>query len=196
MVRPDKSPDFATGCTAKDKRRIFMARQAMWVHGNAAVVQYPGGKGDPVPGNHTPGHQMNGVWDSGRHIEWSDVVGMHRGPGATFRGRAGNTNFFHFSIPSPCWRDGVRARLLMVGVKFDSSPCVIIRQIHLFDGAIMLPGFSPNVEGPGDSWVPDRNYFVLPNPPELYGGLGVSFEVSFEQEGDITFYCVGADFEV
>ena len=43
-----------------------MARQAMWVRGNAVALRFPGGKGDPVPGNHTRNHQMNGVFDRKR----------------------------------------------------------------------------------------------------------------------------------
>jgi hypothetical protein len=160
------------------------------------MVQYPGGKGDPVGSPHTPTHQMNGVLENGSLIEWTDVTGLRRGPGAIFRGRARNMNYFHFCIPTPAWRDGVRASLLMIGVKFDSSPAVTIRRIHVFDGANGITSFSPNVEGPGQGWEPNKNFFNVDGAPVVYGGLGISFEVSFDQEGEITFYGVGADFEV
>lgn len=95
-----------------------MARQAIWVHGNAVVQRFSGGSGISP---HVPAHQMDNVLESNRHTEWTDVVGMHRDNGVTFRGKANNTNTFHVSIPTPSWRDGVRAQLVMIGLLFTSA---------------------------------------------------------------------------
>jgi hypothetical protein len=57
----------------------------------------------------------------------------------------------------------------MVGVKFDSDPGVTIRRIHAFDGATGVRVFSPNVEGPGQGWEPNKNFFDLPDQPKIWG---------------------------
>ena len=66
-----------------------MATQAIWVHGNEVRLRWPGGKGDPVPGNHTEHHCMDGVEDAAlrTRIEWTDVVGYPGDNGITFTGR-------------------------------------------------------------------------------------------------------------
>jgi hypothetical protein len=173
-----------------------MARQAMWVHGNSAVMRFPGGKGDPSPGNHTRSHQMNGVFDRVGHIEWSDVVGLHRDSGATFRGRTGQRNNFVFSIPTRCWRDGKHANVVMVAFTFTSDLPVVIEAGRLFDGSFSVLSIPiTTVGGPRVELVAGVNRFDFQGIQVRFG-LAVILDVFFAQEGDITFHAVGADFEV
>lgn len=180
-----------------------MPRQAIWVHGSTAMLRFPGGKGDPTGGNHTPGHQMNGVFDREGHIEWSDILGLRRDTGATFRGRSNQRNNFTFAIPTPCWRsDGRparrgRAALVMVGFTFTSETPVVIEGGRLFDGHRALPFSLPSMglAGAHTELVPNVNRFDFPEIDVVFG-LAVILDVFFAREGDITFHAVGADFEV
>ena len=176
-----------------------MARQSMYIHGNSVVMEFPGGKGDPVGSPHTPTHQMNGVFDAEGHIEWSDVVGLRRPGGVTFRGRAGQNNRFYACVPTPSWRDNVRATLARVAVKFKADPGVNIIGMLVTDGADVVPfPFPPLVLGADHSrsWDVNVNFFDTDHPPAILSGVAVVFDVSFATEGDITFCCVGCDFIV
>ena len=172
-----------------------MARQAMWVHGNAVVLRFPGGA---ALAPYTNQHRMDNVVESNNRTAWTDIVGMHRDNGATFRGMGGNTNSFQVSIPTPCWRDGVRAQLAMVGLLFTSEPQVIITGIKLFDGPNQMPFSLPsmNVSGAHTTLISNINRLDLPTPINILFGLGITIDVSFLQDGEITFHAFGADFNV
>jgi hypothetical protein len=147
-----------------------MDRQAIWVHGNAVVIGLPG----------------------------TDIVGMHRDVGATFRGKANNVNFFQVSIPTPCWRFPVRAQLVMVALLFTSDGPVSITGIELYDGPNLIPASFPslNVSGPHSKQLDAANRFELPTPLNILFGLGISIKVNFFKDGEITFNTLGADFYV
>jgi hypothetical protein len=168
----------------------------MWVHGNAAQLQYPGGAG-LVNSPNTPGHTMDQAQEGGQGRPWTDIVGLPTGPGKTFRGRGGNDNWFHFSIPTPCWRDGTRAELVMVGLLFTSDTAVPITGIMLFDGPRAVPFELPsmNLSGRHVDLVGNVNRFDFA-PQAMYYGLGISVNVRFTQDGQITFHTVGGDFNV
>ena len=172
-----------------------MTRQAMWVHGNAVVLRFPGGAGLSP---YTSGHRMDGVLDGGSHAAWTDITGMHRDGGVTFRGIGGNTNSFQVSIPTPCWREFVRARLLMVALLFTSDAQAIINGIRLFDGPNQMPfSFtSMNISGAHLGLNSNVNRFDLPTPMNILWGLGITIDVNFTQDGEITFHALGADFDV
>jgi len=176
-----------------------MARQSMYVHGNAVQMRFPGGKGDPTGSPHTPGHQMNGVLDHGCRVEWSDVVGLHRPRGVTYSARGGQTNSFFAVVPTPVWRDEVRARLARVVVKFASDDGVVISGINVSDGARDIPFPFPTMRLGGDhslTWDPNANFFDHPSPPEIESCVCVAFDVRFDRAGEITFCAVGCDFIV
>jgi hypothetical protein len=178
-----------------------MPRQAIYVHGNAVVMRYPGGKGDPTGSPHTPNHQMNGVLDrdTGCKTEWSDVVGLHGPRGVTFAGRNRQTNTFYAVVPTPVWRDDVRAKLARVAIKFASDPGVVITGIRVSDGARDIPFTFPTMRLGGDhsrDWEPNVNFFDNPSPPEIESCVCLIFDVSFDREGDITFCALGCDFIV
>lgn len=183
-----------------------MALQQMRIHGNSVVMQFPGGK---HVSPYTHGSQMDGVFDdTGRHIEWSDVVGLHDVDGVTFRGRRDNINFFFASVPTPAlredaavtsaWGTYLRAKLTRVLIRFSTHEGVWIRRMRVFDGArdLMYPfEGGPRLTGPhSNDWVVNVNYFENPNPPEIFTGVCVVFDVKFDNDGDITFNSVGCDF--
>ena len=179
-----------------------MATQAMWVHGNVVQLRWPGGKGDPIWGNHTDGHGMDGVHDfdpaAETNVEWSDVVGLRTEQGVMFRGRDRQTQRFYGYVPSPVWRDGVRAHLAMVGFLYTSDDTVVVTSARVFDAfshLVDLPIESSG--GPHQSLVENQTRFHLSPPqPEVNFGICIQFDVTFANEGTITFHAVGADFAV
>jgi hypothetical protein len=174
-------------------------RIKMFVHGNAVVTQFSGGGAFAAPG---PLLQVNGT-------PWSDVHGLRQGPGVVFRGKAGNPNrnFFHVSIPSPNpypirlstdQRDVTDplsasqfysprpAEVINVFFRHVVDPGVILERVFAFDGGDLIS--APNITGSA-SVVPVTRHIIT-------AGLGVSFQVNFTQEGNITFNSVGAEFEL
>jgi len=171
----------------------------MWIHGNAVVMRFPGGKGDPGGSPHTDTHQMNGVFAAEGHIEWSDVVGLHRDGGVTFRGRASNSNTFMVPVPTPVLRDGARASLAMVGIKFRMDPGVRVSALRVFDGPtdIGLPFPGMGIP-PGDhrfTWIENINWFNHPGHT-IDSCVCLNFDVAFDREGDVEFCAIGCDFNL
>jgi hypothetical protein len=178
-----------------------MARHATWIHGNSAVIQFPGGAGLEF----TDRSRMDQV----EHHAWTDVTGLHRGPGETFRGNGGNANWFHFSIPTPVIvptpraPGGDRTRLETVFVLFQSDPFVELQEIAAFDGPNALSvamnrpsGASGRHDGTNglSDLVSGITAFPIDDKPEIFWGLGISVKVGFGQTGNITFTAAGADF--
>jgi hypothetical protein len=64
----------------------------MWVHGNAAIMQFASGGGAPGTG---------GLMDQVDSIPWTDLLGAREGSGSRFTGKANVHNWFHFTIPVP-----------------------------------------------------------------------------------------------
>jgi len=171
-------------------------RIKMFVHGNAVVPQLVGGGAVAAPG---PLMNVDG-------IPWTDVHGLRNGPGVVFRGKAGNRNYFHVSIPSPNpypirfstdRRDPsepisesrfyapVLARVINVFFGHVADPGVILERVFAFDGGSLISlQDSP------------RGSVVTVTPHIITAGLGVSFQVNFTREGNITFNSVGAEFQL
>jgi hypothetical protein len=167
-----------------------MPRQSIWVHGTATVAQFVGGIAITSPG--TPGHEMQQV----DRQSWTDIVGLPASDGMKFRGQAGKTNTFMIPIPTLVYRDGVRARLARVALKFVAESGVNIIALRIADGARELPfGFPPMSLG-GDhslTWDANVNYFENPAPPDIDTSVCIIVEVRFSQEGNITFCAAGCD---
>jgi hypothetical protein len=187
-----------------------MARQQMFIHGNAVRMRFPGGKGAPFPSPHTAGRQMDGAQaPEGSHIEWSDVVGLPGRDGMKFRGRPGpNFNTFFAAVPTPTVRDDAdvwtgaerRARLARVGIRFAADPGVTIIGLKVLDGAreIEFPFPDPLTLG-GDAretWDRNINFFDDPALPWVDSCICIEFQVRFDSNGHITFTSVGGDFIV
>lgn len=168
---------------------------AMWVHGNTAIPQFVGGVSVSSPG--TPGHETAKV--NGQN--WTDIVGLPQGTGKIFRGQPG-TNFFHFSIPTPVIMSDRRVRLERVFVLFSSDPDVQVTRVFVFDGcktvdvSAMQTGVSGRHDGCGGLADLQANVTLhqVESRPEIYFGVGISVEVRFSREGNITFTAAGADF--
>lgn len=171
-----------------------------FVHGNAVVLQFPGGAGPEF----TAGSRMNQV----ANHAWTDQLGERQGPGAVFRGQAGNTNFFHVCIPAP---DSALVRsptpiideqgitpphfyvaqpAVLVTVDFDVTldRGVEITSVSIFDGRNSVAVFTPSVSGIGTTRI------SLPSPRQIQFGLGVSFGVTFNGDGNIAFHSAAAQF--
>ena len=135
-----------------------MIKQRIWVHGNAAVLQFPGGHGSEF----FEGARMAQVFlqsqidDSRVQIPWTDVVGFHTGSGVTYRGQGNgeDSNSFHFSIPTPSmiWNLGNGddrpfprtprpVKLGAVFVLYRSDPGVDLIGVRVSDGARLLKQF-------------------------------------------------------
>ena len=184
-----------------------MALHAMWVHGNTAVVQFPGGAGPEFSDR----HRMDQV----DHRAWTDIVGLHSGRGVTFRGQGdgGDVNFFHFSVPTPVIvpsnpnPGGERIRLRTVFVLFESDEFVELQQVQVFDGPNELSVSMDRPSGASgrhDGSNPDRladlvagiTMFPINQMPEIFWGVGITVKVGFGRPGNITFMAAGADFFV
>ncbi len=180
-----------------------MIRQEMYIHGNAVTMRFPGGNG-VVWSPHTEGSGMNGVGG----VAWSDIVGLHQDFGVTYRGRAGQHNFFMVAIPTPCRRrdNGVLHQALLdeVGFTFESDEGVEIQQVGVFDNrghVTDLPIRSldpslhpPSLGGLNPDFVLNRTLFAI--NPTAVTAVALTFKVFFAQEGNITFFCAGATFQV
>lgn len=190
-----------------------MALHAMWVHGNSVRPEWVGD---------TLWKVVGGRWDgSVGEVGWSDVNGLPRGWGATYRGKrtlsAGNISFdpanpfsssrkgfwFHFSIPTPVIVSDRRSRLMRVFVLWSAGEGVTPVAIHVWDGPNRLETL-PVTTGTrgltGSGGLADLRdgvtRFNLQAPREVFWSLGVSVAVAFDRDGDITFVSAGADFDV
>ena len=160
-----------------------MPLQAMWIHGQAVIPEIVAD-------------------DSGTLnvcITSTGSVG-----GATYRGSAGVSSWFHFPIPTPVIQHDVRARLIKVFILFRADAGVSLARVDVWDGGNQLRAFSPpvGITGTHDGKIglgdlqPDVTMWMLQDQPQVFWGIGLSAEVRFEQEGSITFTTAGADFAV
>jgi hypothetical protein len=129
-----------------------MAYEAIWVHGSTAVASFPGGAGPEG----TNGHRLKQVRASipsrpseAANVPFSDLLGFRGSFGAMFRGHAGDTNFFVFSIPTPVFRAAPftgpwrseRARLNDIVLLYNLEPGVEIFGITITDGGRPIRDF-------------------------------------------------------
>jgi hypothetical protein len=160
-----------------------MTREARWVHGNTMVPEVAG------PGRFA---NVDGV-------AWTDVVGLPRGWGKAWRGRANTFNFFHVSIPAPTTIGTVRPQLDKVYVFFDIGTTARVENIHVWDGPnriFVRDGLA--VTGNRISSIQwESNAWDIPNNPPVWYGLGISVGVRFPGvDANVTFSTAGADFLV
>lgn len=166
---------------------------SMWIHGNTAIAQFVGDTSPGVPRNQTT--QVNGQ-------AWTDIVGLPQGPGKIFRGKQQTENFFHFCIPTPVILNDRRVRIDRVFVLFASDPDVQVTKVYVFDGpkaidiSAMPAGVSGRHDGTGGLADLQDNItrHAVESRPEIFWGVGISVQVRFSQEGNITFTAAGADF--
>jgi hypothetical protein len=168
-----------------------MVLQKSFIHGNAIVAERVGGGNISSPG---PLLSPSGV-------AWSDVVGLPRGWGKTYRGKRNEEVWFHAVIPTPTIVSSREVRLNTVFIFFESEADNrnLMKEVQVWDGKILVTRI-PNLMSQGDLSMPqvDRNVF---DPREANGalhsmqfGLGISMLIQFNADADITFFSAGADF--
>jgi hypothetical protein len=163
---------------------------ANWVHGTAFMPpEFPTQGLDNVDG-----------------VPYTDVVGLRRGWGTFWQGKTGNANWFHVSIPTPVIIDNARVKLQRVFVMFTAGDTTVnnanlaganITDIHVWDGVNLIRTFGPYLLfGDHRSHLDTSNTFELPNPLEIFWGVGISVRVQFSANQRVGFASAGADFEV
>jgi hypothetical protein len=191
-----------------------MALYATWVHGTSVRAEWVGDTLNNVSANR---------WDgSAGAVGWSNVNGLPRGWGMTFRGKRAFTGglggstvgpfhaetpfeysqkgyWFHFAIPTPVIVAGNRSRLLRVFVLWETRAGVSPVAVHVFDGANRI--FVTGITGSGPATHASDltlgvTRFDLPAPHSVIFSIGISVAVSFAEEGDLTFFSAGADFDI
>lgn len=161
------------------------------VHGNAVVPERTAGGG---PLQNVPG------------VDFSDVVGFPRGWGQTFRGKAGQANWFHFPLPtldSP--RHAVTTRgIVQLLLFFIAKGTARMTDVHLW--SLTAPGgaaaetsgriHARSISATGDHLSAPEALFFTPVLP-FNGPLGVSMLVRFgASASDIVFRGATVTFEV
>jgi len=135
-------------------------------------------------------------------------VGFRQGFGVRFRGKAKRQVWFHFAIPTPVVI-GTRASLVRAFAMWRTNGGSQLLGFHVWDGTrarllevggINLSGQfdgSPDQQGVHPKLVEGANKFTLPQPQQVFYGVGVSVLIGFAQEGDdseVFFASAGADF--
>ncbi len=160
-----------------------MARTRVFVHGHSVVAEYVGGANISSPG---PLLQVGGV-------PWSDVVGLRRGWGTTFRGKGGTNNWFHFSIPTPQILQGLLLRRVeQIFVNLGVQGPAVATSFHLWDGMRNRIFQRDNLRVVGQYGLNTSGHSVVSS----LAVVGISVGVRFEQEAEITFFQAGAEFEI
>jgi hypothetical protein len=145
---------------------------AEWVHGNAVRPEFP----DRL------------------------VSSENKGWGAEFRGKAGTSNWFHFPITTPVIEEGTRPLLSKIFVLFKSDEGAAIDQgaaitnLHIYDGKNIVKSLACWRRGNHTGAIDQSNTWRIDPPITIYSGLGISAEVEFRTESNITFATAGADF--
>ena len=123
---------------------------AMWMHGNAVVVEHP-----------------------------ENLFALdHKGWGPEFKLQRGTNSWFHIAIPAPLIIENQRSQLVRVFLCFNTPEGDgHISEMHLYDGSDRFHTFD-NLFLVGDRrafLMSGYNTFALPNPRLLNWGLGISF---------------------
>jgi hypothetical protein len=135
-------------------------------------------------------------------ISGTDLLGVPQGPGITYRGKAGKGNWFHFSIPTPTFfrrtpgDEGFSQllKVLLAGRILQRS--TRLDMVHVWDGDTPLHRFEP-LDVAGDFRNLAATTFTLPEPRQVFRGVGLSVHISFGTEpATFGFTAAGADFEV
>jgi hypothetical protein len=187
-----------------ENRRITMSQRGeIWVHGNSAVLQFPGGAGLEFTSN----RRMKNV-DS---VPWTDIVGLREGPGIRFVGQAGNSNWFHFSVPTPAIfpspgvSNHVEITVDRVSVYYRTpNNQVFVNTILVFDGrnsrSVGRIGSAANLFGDHTTVFEEGYNAFLIDPLHLRlgsaHGVGISIEIQFDHEGEVFFKAAGIHFRI
>lgn len=122
--------------------------------------------------------------------------GALSGSGETFRGKGGTDHWFHFPITNPTILNDVRLKCDLVAVTLHlEATNAFLRNIWVFDRTdnfFQSPGM--NVTGDrSNTWVMGENAISFPDR-EVNGAIGISVNIFFDQDSDVTFTGAGARF--
>ncbi|MDX6671461.1 MAG: hypothetical protein QOI91_1824 [Solirubrobacteraceae bacterium] len=196
-----------------------MALLAEWVHGTTVrpewiadnLLQVNGTRWDGSVGD-VPSSDHHGLprgWGAtyrGKRAVFTGLGGSSTtgpfDPRDPFRGSQKGT-WFHFAVPTPVLVSGSRATLQRVFVLWQADAGVKPAVVHVWDGPSLVEPLSvasgargaSGTGGLGDL-VDGSTKFDLSTPHPMLWSVGVSVGVYFENDGDITFFAAGADFEV
>ena len=137
----------------------------------------------------THGHSMQ--------VEFQDRVFSITRTGycVAVEGKPGSQNWFHFAVPTPVIVDDIRLKAQSVLIRFKcGSSDAYVNAVHVYDGEGKIAEFNSLSLNPTD-WTVQR--FVVPNPPAIQWGLGISIGVGFGVENmshGILLSAAGCDF--
>ena len=121
-------------------------------------------------------------------------------PESPFEGNTLKGYWFHFSVPTPVIESGVRSMLQKAFVLWQTTEGARISTIHLYDGPVRFYAHYFNHQAGPERHLDDlTENITMFSPPSLHSmrfALGISVAVTFETEGQITFFSAGADFDV
>lgn len=197
-----------------------MALHANWVHGNTVRPEWIHDNLKNVSGQTWEGVNGSVPWTdvNGLPRGWGTTFLGKRALVSGFGGSLtvgqldANNPFrfsqkgywFHFSIPTPVIHAGNRANLLKVFALYNATPGISLAAAHVYDGsrrtntfaAIPRPATLPTGTRGTSDLVEGLNMFTLPSPTPVLWGIGVSLAFFFAEEGEVTFFGAGADFDV
>lgn len=158
------------------------------VHGQAFVLEYPG----------------SAYMRNAENVDWTDIVGLHRGSGVTFRGQPNRQNYFHIAIPTfsglPIYNpflqqiDELSNKWFSAGLTYALNGPAQIFHLGFFDGRTRFY----EISGSPNIGLTSGQQKVIPAAQRRVAtvGFGLSVGVSFGQpDSSITFEGVEAVFE-
>jgi hypothetical protein len=193
----------------------------MWVHGTTVRPEWVHDNLQQVRGGtwDSAGQARDVPWSdvNGLPLGWGTAF---RGRRAFTGGIGGSTTgpfdpvdpfhysqkgyWFHFAIPTPVMVYNGFSRLLRVFVLWEASSDVEPWAVHVWDGPTLVHAFSvtnpPGLNPTGTRGLADLvdgvSRFELPAPHTMLFSVGISIAVAFINDGNITFFSAGADFDL
>lgn len=135
------------------------------------------------------------IHGSSTRIEYPErMEGDTRRGGAYIKlvGTRRSHNWLHVAIPTAVIVEGRRLRIDSVMLRFRANGATLTK-VHIYDGDNRIASHEGLRLSPRD-WHFER--WHVPTKPEIYWGVGISFEVEFGPGSDRLFYVssAGADF--
>lgn len=171
-------------------------KAAMWIPGNAALVEYPERLTERPSLPQPKGFPRLPPTRKG------NIVGATVSFSQIFRGEGIDFNWFHFPIATPVILDDVRPQLLKVFV-FYATQLSRVSAVHIWDGPRTVSELNNLLlEGDHSVGIDGSNEFVMNPPITIFFGLNISVRVDFVPEeasqpqirSIIFFSSAGADF--
>jgi hypothetical protein len=141
----------------------------------------------------TPGP---GVFDNHDGIAWSDVMGLRRGWGTTYRGKAGQASWFHTPVTTvERLAQDYTPVLTEFSVKFELWGTARLQSVHLWNGEIRIRNFDNLNIGPNGPDFFSRTFLPGLGLPRL--GIDVAVLVAFgASPSPVTFLGAHATYQV